>query len=135
MNNLFSQPLLFMVLYISNSEGALAQLGARNVRNVEATGSNPVCSIYCYKEEHTMVDFNEQSNATSLNDDALSGVSGGTQEEDTISVRCPNCSEKFRVTGYKKSLVCPSCHKTFEMARPTASVDTVGKFDSIMMKC
>ena len=25
--------------------GALAQLGARNIRIVEATGSNPVCSI------------------------------------------------------------------------------------------
>lgn len=26
--------------------GALAQLGARHIRIVEATGSNPVCSIW-----------------------------------------------------------------------------------------
>ena len=30
------------------SFGALAQLGARNIRIVEATGSNPVCSIFCF---------------------------------------------------------------------------------------
>ena len=76
MNNLFSQPLPFMVLYISNSEGALAQLGARNVRNVEATGSNPVCSIYCNKEEHTMVDFSNKDNAMSLNEYSFSLIVG-----------------------------------------------------------
>ena len=82
-----------------------------------------------------MVDFNDQSTAASLDEDALSGVSGGTQEEDTIPVRCPNCGEKFKVTSYRKSLVCPACHKPFEMTRPVASADTEGKFDSTMMKC
>ena len=31
-------------MYYKKSIGALAQLVARNVRNVEVTGSNPVCS-------------------------------------------------------------------------------------------
>ena len=31
-------------MYYKKSLGALAQLVARNVRNVEVTGSNPVCS-------------------------------------------------------------------------------------------
>ena len=30
--------------------GALAQLGARHIRIVEAVGSNPICSITCGKE-------------------------------------------------------------------------------------
>ena len=124
-----------MVLYISNSEGALAQLGARNVRNVEVTGSNPVCSIYCNKEEHTMVDFSNKDNAMSLNEDALSEISGGVQEEDTIQVRCPKCGETFRVTGYRKTLTCPACHKTFEMAKPTASTLTTASYDSTIVKC
>ena len=34
----------FYMLYYKKSIGALAQLVARNVRNVEVTGSNPVCS-------------------------------------------------------------------------------------------
>lgn len=32
-------------LCYSIGDGALAQLGARNIRIVEATGSNPVCSM------------------------------------------------------------------------------------------
>ena len=55
MNNLFSDIAIYGIiyLYIHILKGALAQLGARNVRNVEATGSNPVCSIYCHKEGPT----------------------------------------------------------------------------------
>lgn len=33
--------------------GVLAQLGARNIRIVEAVGSNPICSIICGKEGPT----------------------------------------------------------------------------------
>lgn len=82
-----------------------------------------------------MVDFSSKDNAMSLNEDALSEISGGVQDEDTIQVRCPKCGETFRVTGYRKTLTCPACHKTFEMARPAASIDNVGKFDSIIVKC
>ena len=35
----------FIVLYYRY--GALAQLGARNIRIVKATGSIPVCSTFC----------------------------------------------------------------------------------------
>lgn len=36
-----------LLVYVQcvGSNGVLAQLGARNIRNVEATGSNPVYSI------------------------------------------------------------------------------------------
>ena len=35
---------------ILNCKGALAQLGARNIRIVKATGSIPVCSIFVCKK-------------------------------------------------------------------------------------
>ena len=38
-------------MYYKKSIGALAQLVARNVRNVEVTGSNPVCSTRYKKSE------------------------------------------------------------------------------------
>ncbi len=41
-------------LLIALQFGALAQLGARNIRIVEATGSNPVCSI---EKRHYMAFF------------------------------------------------------------------------------
>ena len=82
-----------------------------------------------------MVDFKDQDSAISLNDDALSKVSGGTQEEDTIQVRCPECGEVFRITGYKRNLTCPACHKPFKMSRPIASAGSSKDYDSIIVKC
>lgn len=82
-----------------------------------------------------MVDFNERNTEMSLNEETLSKISGGAQEEDTIQVRCPKCGETFRVTGYKKTLTCPACHKTFEMARPAASAFTTASYDSTVLKC
>lgn len=37
---------------VVSADGVLAQLGARNIRNVEATGSNPV---YSMNEKHRKI--------------------------------------------------------------------------------
>lgn len=46
-----------MLAPLVNENGVLAQLGARNIRNVEATGSNPVYSMKrkCRKTEGFLV--------------------------------------------------------------------------------
>lgn len=46
-----------LLVYVQcvGSNGVLAQLGARNIRNVEATGSNPVYSIQT--KQRRIVDF------------------------------------------------------------------------------
>ena len=82
-----------------------------------------------------MVSFSDQSPAKLLNEETLSNINGGTQEEDTINVKCKECGEVFKVTGYKKNLICPVCHKPVSMTRSTASANTSDRFDSTIMNC
>ncbi len=51
-----SSPIASIFFFIQQ-KGALAQLGARNIRIVEAVGSNPICSIFlkAYKISKTLI--------------------------------------------------------------------------------